>query len=279
MILDKIIKEKAVEVEQRKTVLPLRELKSRVSDAPVPLDFAKRLIASEAGIPAVIAEVKKASPSKGLIRPDFDPREIARAYEAAGASAISVLTDEKFFQGSLEYLKFVKRSVSLPVLRKDFIIDEYQVFEARTAGADAVLLIVASLGKEKLAELMNRVTELGMYALVEVHDEAEMEVALDVCAPLIGINNRNLKTFEVSLETTKRLMENFTSPPAPPRNGEGSTMSKSAVVGRPKFVSESGIFTRDDLIMLGSVGIDAVLIGEALMREQDIAAKLRSLIG
>lgn len=272
MILDKIIKEKAVEVEQRKTVLPLRELKSRVSDAPVPLDFAKRLIASEAGIPAVIAEVKKASPSKGLIRPDFDPREIARAYEAAGASAISVLTDEKFFQGSLEYLKFVKRSVSLPVLRKDFIIDEYQVFEARTAGADAVLLIVASLEKEKLAELMNRVTELGMYALVEVHDEAEMEVALDVCAPLIGINNRNLKTFEVSLETTKRLMEKFASHPT-------RLSGKSAVVGRPKFVSESGIFTRDDLIMLGSVGIDAVLIGEALMREQDIAAKLRSLIG
>lgn len=276
MILDKIIQEKIVEVEQRKAVLPLRELRSRVSDAPQPLDFAKRLVRNETGIPAVIAEVKKASPSKGLIRQDFDPRAIAASYESGGASAISVLTDEKFFQGSLEYMKFVKRTASIPVLRKDFLIDEYQVFEARTAGADAVLLIVAALEKEKLAELMNRATELGMYALVEVHDEHEMEIALDVCAPLIGINNRNLQTFEVSLDTSARLMQQFAS-------GYAASQNKAKKVamtgGRPRFVSESGIFTHDDLVRLGSMGVDAVLIGEALVREQDIEAKLQELIG
>ncbi|MHB9037987.1 MAG: indole-3-glycerol phosphate synthase TrpC [Armatimonadota bacterium] len=280
MILDKIIQEKSLEVEQRKATTPLRELKSRVSDAPQPLDFAKKLARNEAGIPAVIAEVKKASPSKGLIRADFDPEAIAGAYEAAGASAISVLTDEKFFQGSLDYLRLAKRTVSLPVLRKDFIMDEYQVFEARTAGADAILLIVAALEKPVLAELMNRATELGMHALVEVHNENEMEVALDVCAPLIGINNRNLQTFEVSLETTERLLSGLTSP-HPLLRKEGRRVPQSVAItgGGPRFVSESGIFTHDDLIKLGAMGVDAVLVGEALMREQDIEAKLRELIG
>jgi len=206
LTLDMILAEKKTEVEARKVALPVRELKSRLSDAPQPLDFSRKLVRNAAGTPAVIAEVKKTSPSKGLIRPDFDPEEIAKAYEAGGAAAVSVLTDEKFFQGSLDYLRRVKRVISLPVLRKDFIIDEYQVFEARAAGADAILLIVAALDKDTLAALMNRATEIGLQCLVEVHDEAEMDVALDVCAPLVGINNRDLRTFEVSLDTTERVI-------------------------------------------------------------------------
>lgn len=258
MILDKILAEKKIEVAQRSANMPLRELKSRISDAPPALDFAKKLTRSGSGLPAVIAEVKKASPSKGLIRPDFDPEAIAKAYEAGGASAISVLTDEKFFQGSLGFLRQVKRTVSLPVLRKDFVIDEYQVYEARAAGADAILLIVAALEREKLAELMNRATEIGLHCLVEVHSAEELAVAVDVCAPIIGINNRNLQTFDVSLNTTRELLPK---------------------IPRAKKVSESGIFTRDDLVELGAMGVDAVLIGEAFMREPDIEAKLRELIG
>jgi len=258
MILDTILEEKRIEVDQRKTVMPLGELKSRISDAPIPLDFARRLVRNESGIPAVIAEVKKASPSKGLIRADFDPVAIAKSYEAAGAAAISVLTDVKFFQGSSDYLRQVKASISLPVLRKDFIIDEYQIFEARVAGADAILLIVAALEKDKLERFMNRAAEIGLQCLVEVHNEAEMDVAIDVGAPIIGINNRNLRTFDVGLDTTARLLP---------------------IIPRAKTVSESGIFTRGDMEMLGEMGVDAVLIGEALMREKDIEAKLRELIG
>ena len=292
MILDTILAEKRLEVEARKAALPLRELKSRLSDAPQPLDFSRKLVRNVAGVPAVIAEVKKASPSKGLIRPDFDPEEIARAYEAGGAAAVSVLTDEKFFQGSLDYLRRVKRTISLPVLRKDFIIDEYQVFEARVAGADAILLIVTALDKDTLAALMNRATEIGLQCLVEVHDEAEMDVALDLCAPLVGINNRDLRTFEVSLDTTERVIafarervdaskETCHSEPE-----AKNLLSKSRsfttfrmTKGGPKLVSESGIFTRADMDRSGEVGVDAVLIGEALMREKDIESKLRELIG
>lgn len=279
MILDKILEEKRVEVESRKAAMPVRELKSRLSDAPVPIEFAKRLVrkmgTDPTGIPAVIAEVKKASPSKGVIRLDFDPEAIALAYEAAGAAAISVLTDEKFFQGSLSYLRRVKQTVSLPVLRKDFIIDEYQVYEARTAGADAILLIVAALDKDSLSHLMNRATEIGLQCLTEVHDEAEMEVALDICAPVIGINNRNLQTFEVSLDTTARLLQQAES-----GKWKAETQARRAeawTAAHAIFVSESGIFTHDDMVRLGKMGVDAVLVGEALMRERDIEAKLREL--
>lgn len=258
MILDTILEAKAIEVAQRKAAMPLRELQSRVWDAPPPLEFARRLARSESGVPAVIAEVKKASPSKGVIRADFDPEAIARSYEAAGAAAISVLTDTQFFQGSLGYLRQVKQAVSLPVLRKDFIIDDYQVYESRAAGADAILLIVAALERDALANLMNRATEIGMHCLVEVHDEAEMRVAIEVCAPIIGINNRNLQSFEVSLDTTAALLP---------------------MIPLAKKVSESGIFTREDMTRLGAMGVDAVLVGEALMRERDIEAKLRELIG
>lgn len=284
MILDTILAEKKAEVESRKAKLPLRELKSRLSDAPQPLDFTRHLSRNADGIPAVVAEVKKASPSKGLIRPDFDPAAIALAYERGGAAAISVLTDEKFFQGSLDYLRLVKRTVSLPVLRKDFIIDEYQVYEARAAGADAMLLIVAALDKETLGRLMDRATEIGLQCLVEVHDETEMETALDLCAPLVGINNRNLQTFEVSLGVTARAMVFGRAWCHSERSEESHKSARSFTTFRmtqrePKFVSESGVFTRDDMLSLGALGVDAVLIGEALMRERDIEAKLRELIG
>ena len=256
MILDRIIEAKRIEVSEKAAATPVRELKSRIWDAPAPLDFSKRLAQNSAGLPAVIAEIKKASPSKGLIRNDFDPQAIAQSYESAGAAAISVLTDQKFFQGSLAYLRQVKSVVSLPVLRKDFIIDEYQVYESRLAGADAILLIVAALEQPMLEQLMNRAAEIGMDCLVEVHDEAQMQIAVDVCAPIIGINNRNLQTFEVSLDTSKSLIP---------------------MIPRAKKVSESGIFTRRDMIELGAMGVDAALIGESLMREDDIEAKLREL--
>ena len=210
-------------------------------------------------IPAVIAEVKKASPCKGVIRADFDPVAIAKSYEQGGASALSVLTDEKFFQGKLDYLTTVREAVSLPVLRKDFVIDEYQVYEARAAGADAVLLIVAVLDDELLKRLHDCVLSLGMDALVEVHDEAEMERALAINPRIVGINNRNLQTFEVSLDVTRRLAESI---------GQRSF----------KLVSESGIHTREDMIALGKMSIDAALIGESLMREADPGAKLRELL-
>ncbi len=262
MILDQILSEKKLEVARRESEQPVAELEALAADATVALDFAAALHRNRVGLPAVIAEVKKASPSKGLIRLDFDPESIAKAYEAAGASAISVLTDEKFFQGALDYLAIVKKTVSLPVLRKDFIISEYQILEARAAGADAVLLIAAALHREQLARFMQRAGELGMQCLVEVHVEREMGIALDVGAKLIGINNRNLQTFEVSLETTARLLP----------------MAQAQSKTETTFVSESGIFTRRDIESLGAIGVDAVLIGEALMRENDIESKLKELI-
>lgn len=260
MILDRILEEKRREVAKRKAAIPVSELQARITDAPAPRDFAAGLCA-DAGIPAVIAEVKKASPSKGLIRPDFQPVAIARAYESGGAAAVSVLTDEKFFQGSLDYLAMVRRAISLPVLRKDFIIDDYQVYEARAAGADAVLLIVAALDKETIMQLMNIVGEIGMQCLVEVHDEREIGIALQTGAAVIGINNRNLQTFEVTLETTACLLR-----------------SLDRGLRNARIVSESGIFTHEDMVSLGAMGVDAVLVGEALMRESDVEAKLRELI-
>lgn len=258
MILDTILEHKTLEVASRKVASPLQDVKAMAAEQPPARDFAAGLERSASGIPAVIAEVKQASPSKGLIRADFDPVAIARSYQSAGASAISVLTDEEFFRGSLRYLTAVKQSVDLPVLRKDFIIDDYQVFEGRAAGADAVLVIVAALDPDDLRRLMDLSRDLGMQCLVEVHSEPEMEIALASGADLIGINNRNLYTFEVSLDVTRSLVP--------------------MVRRRCRIVSESGIFTRIDMEMLGSMGVDAVLIGEALMREPDIEGKLRELV-
>ena len=207
----------------------------------------------------IISEVKKASPSKGIIREDFSPLEIADIYASSGAAAISVLTDEKFFMGSLDYLRGIRERVSVPLLRKDFTLGEYHVFEARAAGADAVLLIAAILEDIELHSLLMLTERLGMDALVEVHNEEEMDLAVSVGATLIGVNNRDLSTFETDIDTTKRL----------------ATMVPSECV----LVSESGINTPEDIIYLKDAGADAFLIGEALMRQKDIGAKLKELIG
>jgi indole-3-glycerol phosphate synthase len=221
-----------------------------------PRGFRKAI---ESGRPlALIAELKRASPSAGIIREDFDPASIAREYEKGGASCLSVLTDEQFFQGSLEDLRQARGASSLPVLRKDFILDDIQVTEARAWGADSILLIVACLEEPQLALMLNKARALGMDVLVEVHTEKELKMALSVGADMIGINNRDLRTFEVSLETTQRL----------------ASMVPEDVV----LVAESGIGNRADCEKMKRCGVDAVLVGEALMRSADIAAATRALL-
>jgi indole-3-glycerol phosphate synthase len=219
---------------------------------------------------ALIAEVKKASPSAGLIRPDFDPVRIACEYEAAGASCLSVLTDEKFFQGSLQHLRQIRSAVNLPLLRKDFIIDERQVLEAAEWGADAILLIVSILSREELGRLLALAAGAGLAALVEVHDEPELDRALAAGATLIGVNNRNLNTFKVDLATTERLAARIvpSSPGRPPSS-----------CPPPLLVAESGIHTRADVERLARCGARAILVGESLMRHPDIRAKVRELLG
>jgi len=258
MILDEIVESNRAELESKKRRVPLADMRRLAEKQPEPKDFAAALKGERIRL---IAEVKKASPSKGLIRADFRPVDIARTYAANGAAAISVLTEEKYFQGSLEYLKDIRQALGdgrPPLLRKDFIFDTYQVCEARAYGADAVLLIVAILGKGKLKELLALGRELGLGCLVEVHSEAELETALESGAEVIGINNRDLTTFEVSLETTRRL--------------------KPLIPAGKTVVSESGIKTREDITMLEKLGIDAVLIGESLMASDDIAAKIKELM-
>ena len=211
------------------------------------------------GLPAVIAEVKKASPSKGVIRADFHPAEIARSYEAGGAACLSVLTDADFFQGSEAYLQQARAACSLPVLRKDFIIDPYQVYEARVIGADCILLIVAALDDERLMDLSLLAAELDLDVLAEVHDEDELLRALALPVPLVGVNNRNLRTFETSLDTSLRL--------------------RPLVEPGRIFVTESGIHAREDVARLRAADIDAFLVGEAFMRAPDPGSALRDLFG
>lgn len=259
-ILQTILRRKAEEVAGRSARVSLRELSARCEGAPAPRGFAAALQAKvDAGLPAVIAEVKKASPSKGVIRPDFRPGEIAASYERGGAACLSVLTDVDFFQGADAYLQEARAACTLPVLRKDFIVDAYQVYEARVLGADCVLLIVAALGDAALAELSNLAMELGMDVLVEVHDIDELERALQVGAPLVGINNRSLRTFEVSLDTTLAL--------------------KPAVPADRLLVTESGIATRDDVARMRAAGVHAFLVGESFMRAPDPGAELARLFG
>ncbi|MBA2113413.1 indole-3-glycerol phosphate synthase TrpC [Bremerella alba] len=256
-VLDKIVTKKWEEIAAAKSVRPLAEVEARLADAPSPRDFLGALSAE--GPVKLIAEVKKASPSKGLIRPDFHPVQIAKDYEAAGAACISCLTDESFFQGHLDYLIAIRSEVGLPVLRKDFVLDSYQVVEARAAGADAVLLIAECLNDDALKSLHDQICELGMTPLVELYDESNVSRVLEIGAKLIGINNRDLRTFDVDLNHTIRL---------------GRQIPNECVL-----VGESGIFSHDDLRLLQENDVDAVLVGESLMRQDDVQAAVRKLLG
>jgi indole-3-glycerol phosphate synthase len=266
-ILDTIVEEKKREVER----LPQRSLSPADLAAALRArgdrrDFLGALRKPGRGPLALIAEVKKASPSAGVICPNFDAVRIARQYEAAGASCLSVLTDEKFFQGSLDYMRQVRDAVNLPLLRKDFVIDARQVAEAIEWGADAILLIVAILSDERLQSFHALSTGAGLAALVEVHDEGELDRALAVRAELIGINNRNLRTFKVDLATTERLTARLRS-------------SAPATRHPPLVVAESGIHTRADVERLAQCGAHAMLVGESLVKDADIVAKARELLG
>ncbi len=258
MILDRLVADKKLELEASQSRLSLAEVRRMASKQSPPLDFASALRGE--GV-RLIAEVKKASPSRGVIRPDFNPVAIAQVYADNGAAAISVLTEVKYFQGNLKYLREIRDRLGdkrPPLLRKDFIFDPYQVYEARAYGADALLLIVAILNPEKLGELIGLSEELGMDCLVEVHDETELEAALDKGAKIIGINNRDLNTFKVDMATTGRL--------------------RSLIPSDRIVVSESGIKGRSDMEKLRQWGVDAALIGEALMSVPDIAARMKELL-
>jgi indole-3-glycerol phosphate synthase len=256
-ILEEIVVYKRDFVAQQLKKMPFEDMAQLAEDAPEPLSFFEGV--ADGDDIAIISEVKKASPSKGLIRADFDPVAIAEIYELNGASVLSVLTDEKFFQGSVDYLTQISNAVTLPILRKDFTIDPYQIYEARAIGASAVLLIVAILTPRELEDYLALSRQLELDALVEVHTEEELMVSLEVGAEIVGINNRNLNTFETSLETTFSLIDR--------------------IPDEILIVSESGIHTRNDVVRLREAGADAVLIGESLMREADIGTKLRELTG
>lgn len=264
-ILDTIVAQKRIEV----AALPERriaagELRDAMLERNEQRDFLAALRSPTRGDVALIAEVKKASPSKGVICENFDPVRIAREYEAAGASCLSVLTDEKFFQGSLDYLRQIREAVKVPLLRKDFIIDERQILEAIEWGADAILLIVAILDDQQLRDYQALASAAGLAALVEVHDEAELDRALAANAQLIGVNNRDLKSFKVDLATTERLAQKLWASPG----GRGKLL-----------VAESGIFTRADVDWLKACGSGAILVGESLMRGLEIGPKVRELMG
>jgi indole-3-glycerol phosphate synthase len=256
-ILERIVATKRTEIERCRTQIPLTQLEARLGDAPPARDFRAALM-NAAGL-AVIAEVKKASPSAGVLRADFDPVAIARIYEANGASAISVLTDEPYFQGRLAYLTAIRHAVAVPVLRKEFILDRYQVVEARVAGADAVLLIAEILNDAELPALLQDIHDLGMHALVEIYDRENLPRVIDAGATVIGVNNRDLRTFVTSLDHTLDL--------------------KPAIPADRCLVSESGIRTREDMLRLERAGVHAVLIGETFMRAPDMGAKLHELRG
>lgn len=256
-ILDKIVATKRAEVAASKGSLPEANLRRALDAAPPARDFLKALAGS--GPIKLIAEVKKASPSRGVIRADFQPLEIARTYEEHGATCLSVLTDVSYFQGSLEHLREIRRAVRLPVLRKDFLVDPYQLLEARAAGADAVLLIAECLDDGQLRDLHAAAPDLGMTPLVEFHDPEQLPRILDLGATLIGVNNRDLRTFRVDLEHTLRMRERI------PR--------ECVVVG------ESGVRSREDLLRLERAGVQAALVGELLMAQPDIGLAVRQLLG
>ena len=257
MILNEIIANKKEELSETKRQVPFLDIKSKASHAEPTRGFGKSLTGP--GDIRLIAEVKKASPSKGVIRDEFDPVTIAKIYEESGASSLSVLTESRFFQGNLAYLGLIRKAVKLPLLRKDFIIDEYQIHEARAAGADAILLIAACLEKQQIEDYLAIAHQLGLDVLVESHTYKELDKSLHAGATLVGINNRDLTTFTVSLQTTLDLLKDIPD---------------DRIV-----VSESGIRTRDDVAKLHQAGVDAVLVGESLMREKDIGKKVKELLG
>ena len=259
-ILARICADKREEVARRRDATPLEELRQLAAQAEKPRGFGRALMdASAAARAGLITEIKKASPSGGLIREDFDPAALARAYERGGAACLSVLTDEKYFQGTAAHFKAARAAVQLPVLRKDFILDAWQVYESRAMGADCILLILAALEDEQARELETLARALDMDVLAEVHDEAELERAMGLQTPLLGINNRDLKTMVTALETTERLAVR-----CPPERF---------------LISESGIKTAMDVRRLQKVCVQGFLVGEALMREADVAAAVRALFG
>jgi indole-3-glycerol phosphate synthase len=253
-ILKQILRRKAEEIEARSKQITMPSLSQRAANCPPPRGFIKAI---NAQTPAVIAEIKKASPSKGVLRADFDPVAIAKSYEQNGATCLSVLTDKDFFQGADEYLQQIHETCQLPILRKDFIIDAYQIYEARAIGADCILLIVAALGDAQLHDLAGLATHLGMDVLIEVHDRQELERALSLKMPLIGINNRNLRTFTTDIKTTLELLQ---------------WIPKEYTV-----VSESGIHTPQDVAILRDAGVHSFLVGEAFMKAPDPGTALTNL--
>jgi indole-3-glycerol phosphate synthase len=258
-ILAKICADTRAELARRKQRMSLEEIKHHAREADKPRGFGRALMdATAAGRPGLITEIKKSSPSGGLIRADFDPAVLAASYAKGGAVCLSVLTDEPYFQGKNADLKAARAAVKLPVLRKDFILDPWQVYESRAIGADCILLIMAALSDAEARELEELARALGMDVLAEVHDESELDRALGLCTPLLGINNRNLKTLETRLETTEEL-------------------SKSAPPDR-FLISESGIKTHDDIIRLQKVCVQGFLVGESLMREPDVTEAVRKLL-
>lgn len=262
-VLDTIIAHKRGEVVARRAARPLADLESALADAPATRGFLSALETRVgAGADAVIAEIKKASPSRGVIREHFAPVDIARQYQAGGAAALSILTDQRFFQGADTYLQEARAAVELPVLRKDFVIDPYQVLETRVLGADCLLLIVAALTADELRTLYRLAREVGLDVLVEVHDAAELDLALGLDAPMVGINNRDLKTFETRLQTTIDLVGRL-----------------AAAGGRRLVVTESGIHTHADVAAMHEAGVHAFLVGEAFMRAPDPGAALNALFG
>lgn len=257
-ILQKIVATKRAEIELAKSVASRAQLEKRAASAPPPRDFVGALRAKiAAGGCGVIAEIKKASPSKGVIREQYEPAAIARSYAAGGAACLSVLTDAQYFQGSQAHLVEARSACDLPVLRKDFIVDDYQLFESRAMGADCILLIVAALEAPLMRELEARALSLGMAVLVEIHDEAELEAARHLQTPLLGINNRNLRTFDTRLETTFGLL--------------------ARVPAGRMVVTESGIATREDVVKMRNRDVNAFLVGEALMRANDPGFALAQL--
>lgn len=259
MFLDKIVQTKIIEVEALKLQFSLAEAEKKIAEMPPCLGFIKAISTDRKRETGLIAEVKKASPSKGLIRPDFKPLELAQSYQKAGADCISVLTDEPYFQGSNTYLSEIRKQVNIPILRKDFTIDFRQIYEARLIGADAILLIAAILTTQQMREYLAISRALGLDALVEVHDREELERVLELDADLIGINNRNLQTFVTDLKTTEQLIGMI------PKN--------------KTIVSESGIVDMQEVKYLRQVGADAVLIGETFMRNSNIEEAVEAMMG